>query len=144
MGNACANSDSGADCNSGADNDSRADSSTYVNACSGSGGSQFYSVRNFEQLFFTIQGNLSTSKGTVSYNGLTLTQCLKIESATSIQFTTAKASTLTLVFGSEGTKIKVDGTSYPITNGVATVSLAAGAHTITKDSTANLYYLVVE
>ncbi|MFD1910517.1 hypothetical protein ACFSQ7_50940 [Paenibacillus rhizoplanae] len=94
--------------------------------------------------FFTIQGNLSTSKGTVSYNGLTLTQCLKIESATSIQFTTAKASTLTLVFGSEGTKIKVDGTSYPITNGVATVSLAAGAHTITKDSTANLYYLVVE
>jgi hypothetical protein len=45
------------------------------------------------------------------------------------------------VFNSEGTKIKVDGTSYPITNGIATVSLAAGAHTITKDSTANLYYM---
>ncbi|MEK3796613.1 pectate lyase [Paenibacillus sp. FSL R7-0204] len=94
--------------------------------------------------FFTIQGNLSTSKGTVLYSGLTLTQCLKIESATRIQFTTAKASTLTLVFGSEGTKIKVDGTSYPITNGVATISLAAGAHTISKDTTANLYYLMVE
>jgi pectate lyase len=94
--------------------------------------------------FFDIQGNLSTNKGTVTYQGLTLTQCLKIESATSIQFTAAKASTLTLVFNTEGTKIKVDGTSYPITNGIATVSLAAGAHTITKDSTANLYYMKLE
>lgn len=94
--------------------------------------------------FFNIQGNLSTSKGTVTYQGLTLTQCLKIESATSIQFTTAKASTLTLVFNTEGTKIKVDGTSYPITNGIATISLTAGAHTITKDSTANLYYIKLE
>ncbi|MGE7614114.1 pectate lyase [Paenibacillus sp. NPDC101420] len=94
--------------------------------------------------FFNIQGNLSTSKGTVTYQGLTLTQCLKIESATSIQFTAAKASTLTLVFNTEGTKIKVDGTSYPITNGIATISLTAGAHTITKDSTANLYYIKLE
>lgn len=94
--------------------------------------------------FFNIQGNLSTSKGTVTYQGLTLTQCLKIESATSIQFTAAKASTLTLVFNTEGTKIKVDGTNYPITNGIATVSLTAGAHTITKDSTANLYYMKLE
>ncbi|WP_340020795.1 pectate lyase [Paenibacillus sp. FSL K6-1096] len=103
-----------------------------------------FTVSGTSSSFFTIQGNLSTSKGTVSYNGLTLTQCLKIESATRIQFTTAKASTLTMVFNSEGSKIKVDGTSYPITNGIATVSLAAGAHTITKDTTANLYYLVVE
>ncbi len=91
--------------------------------------------------FFNIQGNLSTSKGTVVYNGLTLTQCLKIESSTSIAFTATKASTLTLVFNAEGTQIKVDGTSYPITNRIATVSLAAGAHTIAKDSTANLYYI---
>lgn len=91
--------------------------------------------------FFNIQGNLSTSKGTVVYNGLTLTQCLKIESSTSIAFNATKASTLTLVFNAEGTQIKVDGTSYPITNRIATVSLAAGAHTITKDSTANLYYI---
>ncbi|WP_449600445.1 pectate lyase family protein [Paenibacillus sp. Marseille-Q9583] len=94
--------------------------------------------------FFNVQGNLSTSKGNVTYQGLTLTQCLKIESVTSIQFTAAKASTLTLVFNTEGTKIKVDGTSYPITNGIATISLTAGAHTITKDSTANLYYMKLE
>ncbi len=78
------------------------------------------------------------------YQGLTLTQCLKIESATSINFTAAKDSTLTLVFNTEGTNIKVDGISYPITNGIATVSLVAGAHTITKDSTANLYYMKLE
>ncbi|MFB9324981.1 pectate lyase [Paenibacillus aurantiacus] len=92
--------------------------------------------------FFNIQGALSTSKGTVSYNGLTLTQCLKLESSTSIAFTTSAASTLTLVFNSpDGTKVKIDGTSYPMTNGIVRVSLAAGAHTITKDSVANLYYM---
>ncbi|MFC4098413.1 pectate lyase family protein [Paenibacillus xanthanilyticus] len=92
--------------------------------------------------FFKIQGALSTSKGTVAYNGLTLTQCLKLESSTSITFTTNAASTLTLVFNSpDGTKVKIDGTSYSMTNGIVRVSLAAGAHTITKDSIANLYYM---
>lgn len=92
--------------------------------------------------FYTIQGNLSTSKGTVTYNGLTLTQCLKIESATSISFTAPAASTLTLVFNTaDGTKIKIDGTSYAMTNGIVQVSLAAGAHTITKDGITNLYYM---
>ncbi|MDQ0115876.1 pectate lyase [Paenibacillus harenae] len=95
--------------------------------------------------FFNIQGSLSTSKGTVSYNGLTLTQCLKIESATSISFTATQASTLTLVFNTaDGTKIKIDGTSYPMTNGIVSVSLAPGAHTITKDSVTNLYYMKLE
>ena len=37
--------------------------------------------------FYTITGNLSTGKGTVTYNGLSLTQCLKLESATNISFT---------------------------------------------------------
>ncbi|WP_405031144.1 pectate lyase family protein [Paenibacillus hexagrammi] len=94
--------------------------------------------------FFDIQGNLSTTKGTVSYNGLTLTQCLKMESSTSIAFTTNAASTLTLVLNSpDGTKIKVDGTSYPMTGGIVTVPLASGTHTITKDNVANLYYMEV-
>jgi pectin methylesterase-like acyl-CoA thioesterase len=92
--------------------------------------------------FFTIVGNLSTSKGTITYNGLTLTQCLKIESSTSITFTTTAAKTLTLVFNSaSSTNIKVDGTTYTLTNGIATVSLAAGSHTITKANTGNLYYM---
>ncbi|CAH1197089.1 hypothetical protein PAECIP111891_01058 [Paenibacillus allorhizoplanae] len=92
--------------------------------------------------FFNIQGNLSTSKGTVIFNGLTLTQCLKMESTTSIGFTTTTASTLTLVLNTaDGTKIKVDGTSYPMTNGIVTVSLAPGAHTITKTDVTNLFYM---
>jgi pectate lyase len=92
--------------------------------------------------FFTITGNLSTSKGTVTYNGLTLTQCLKMESSTSVRFTTTKAMTLALVMNSaNSTNIKVDGTTYTLTNGVATVSLAAGSHTITKANTGNLYYM---
>jgi pectate lyase len=95
--------------------------------------------------FFTIKGNLSTTKGTVTYNGLTLTQCLKVESSTSIGFTTTGTRTLTLVFNSaDGTKVKIDGTSYAMTNGIVTVSLSAGAHTITKDNTTNLYYIKVE
>ncbi|MNI81603.1 hypothetical protein D3C73_1382350 [compost metagenome] len=95
--------------------------------------------------FFNIQGNLSAAKGTVVYNGLTLTQSLKIESATSIGFTTTAASTLTLVLNTaDGTKIKVDGISYPMTDGIVSVPLTAGAHTITKDSATNLYYMQVE
>lgn len=95
--------------------------------------------------FFNIQGNLSTTKGTVVYDGLTLTQCLKIESSTNITFTATQASTLTLVFNtSDGTKIKIDGTSYPMTNGIVSVSLSSGQHTITKDSVTNLYYMKLE
>lgn len=92
--------------------------------------------------FFTISGNLSTTKGTVTYNGLTLTSCLKIETSTSISFTTTATSELTLVFNSSNSSnIKIDGTTYTLNNGIVTVQLAAGSHTITKASTGNLYYM---
>jgi pectate lyase len=95
--------------------------------------------------FFTIVGNLSTSKGTVVYNGLTLTQCLKMESSTNIGFTTTTAKTLTLVFNpANGLKVKIDGTSYAMTNGIVSVSLAPGAHTIIKEDVTNLYYMKLE
>lgn len=92
--------------------------------------------------FFTIVGNLSTTKGTATYNGLTLTQCLKIESSTSIKFTTTGTSTLKLVFNdADGKRIKVDGTDYAMKSGIVSVSLGAGAHTITKTDVANLFYI---
>lgn len=95
--------------------------------------------------YFTIVGNLSTSKGTVVYNGLTLTQCLKMESSTSVGFTTTTAKTLTLVFNpANGLKVKIDGTSYAMTNGIVSVSLAPGAHTIIKEDVTNLYYMKLE
>ena len=91
--------------------------------------------------FYAITGNLSTSKGTVTYNGLTLTQCLKIESSTNISFTTSQASTLTLVFVEASATIKVDNVDKVASNGIVTVSLAAGSHTITKKDTSNLFYM---
>ncbi|WNH08120.1 T9SS type A sorting domain-containing protein [Thalassobellus suaedae] len=95
--------------------------------------------------FYSITGNLSTSKGDAHYNNLTLTQCLKIESITEILFTTVAESTLTLVFndGVSG-DIKIDGVSKNFSTGVLTLIIPAGSHTITKDVTLNLYYMSVE
>ncbi len=91
--------------------------------------------------FYTISGNLSTSKGTAAYNGKTLTQCLKMETATSVGFTAPSAGKLTLVFGEAAATIKVDGKKLTAANGIVTVDLAQGAHTITKADTANLFYM---
>ncbi len=94
--------------------------------------------------FFTIKGALSKTKGTVSYNDLTLTQCLKVETSTSIAFDTASSAVLTMVFNADNNKsIVVDGTTVAIQNGIATVKLEAGSHTITKSTTGNLYYIEV-
>ena len=96
--------------------------------------------------FFSISGNLSTSKGSVTYNGLTLTQCLKIESSTSITFTAPEKGTLVLVFGGStnaaGKQIKLDGSLVDIgSDNIATVSVEAGRHEITKDDSINLFYI---
>ncbi|OXB05621.1 pectate lyase family protein [Flavobacterium pectinovorum] len=91
--------------------------------------------------FYNITGNLSTTKGTVTYNGLTLTQCLKIESSTSITFTTTQSSTLTLVFVEAAATIKVDNVDKTASGGIVTVTLATGNHTITKKDTSNLFYI---
>jgi pectate lyase len=92
--------------------------------------------------FYSITGNMNSTPGSVTYNGLTLTERLKIESNTSITYTTTSASTLTLVFDSSFTgTIKVDNVSYTASAGIVTASIAAGSHTITKGSVANLFYI---
>ncbi len=96
--------------------------------------------------FYSITGNLSTSYGTVTYQGLTLTQCLKMESGTNISFTTTSEATLTLVFNPDYTgTVKIDGTTYTpsSTNGIVTISsLPAGSHTIVKGSGSSyLFYM---
>lgn len=92
--------------------------------------------------FYAITGNMNSTPGSVSYNGLTLTQRLKIESSTTINYTTTSTSTLTLVFDSNFTgTIKVDNVSYTASAGIVTASIAAGSHTITKGSVANLFYI---
>ncbi len=97
--------------------------------------------------FYSITGSTSTSKGSVTYNGLTLTTCLKMESKTNISFTAPSAGTLTLVFGGStapsGKAVKIDGTSYHVgSDGTLTVDVASGAHTVTKDDAIFLFYMV--
>lgn len=110
------------------------------------GESHNFTLNGTTSTFYNITGSLSTSKGTVSYNGLTLTQCLKMESSTSITFTASAAGQLTLVFGgttaAAGKTVKVDGTSYTAdSNGIATIDVAAGSHTIAKGDAINLFYM---
>ena len=96
--------------------------------------------------FYAITGNLSTSKGTANYNGLALTQCLKMESSTNISFTTTQQGTLTLVLNDGYTgDLKINGTTYNAVAGIITLAIPTGTYAITKGSvsTANLYYMKV-
>ena len=93
--------------------------------------------------FFVISGNLASNKGTVTYNGLTLTQCLKMESSTSIKFIAPSAGKLTLVFGESGKNVKINGKKNASdSNCIVTVDVAAGSVEITKGDTMNLFYIV--
>lgn len=95
--------------------------------------------------YYTITGSLSNSKGTVQFDGLTLTQCLKIESSTNISFTSPVGGMITLVFNLDfNGDILIDGDNYTVTNGILIESLLPGNHTITKGSSANLYLMSVK
>lgn len=95
--------------------------------------------------FFTIAGSLSNSRGEVTYNDMTLTTALKIESSTKIEFTTTQDGELTLVFAEGSAKrIYINGTSYTPTDGILTVSIEAGDHLITKQDVADLFYISIE
>ena len=105
--------------------------------------------------FFTINGNIASNKGTVIYNGEELTKCLKMESSTSVTFTTDKEMTLTLVVGGSDSKdnwiVKIDGTNYTPevvedseAYRIVTLILEAGSHEIKKSKTTNLYLIVLE
>lgn len=116
-------------------------------AGSNGGGSTSNQIHNFtvsekNSSFYSISGNMNATDGSVNYNGLNLTRRLKIESSTSITFSTTTSATLTLVFDSNFTgNIKVDNISYPASSGIASISISSGSHTITKDNVANLYYI---
>lgn len=94
--------------------------------------------------YFEFMGNLSTSKGTVSYKGSELTRCLKIESVTTIDFVLAKNAEVTLVMNGDFEKgIKIDGVKETAVAGIVTVTLKAGSHTITKGDVANLFLISI-
>lgn len=123
-------------------------SATPSGSSSGGGGSSSgnqihnFTISEKNSPFYTISGNMNSSNGSVSYNGLSLTRRLKIESSTSITFNASSAATLTLVFDSNFTgDIKVDNVSYSASSGIASISISSGSHTISKDDVANLYYI---
>ncbi len=93
--------------------------------------------------FYAISGNMKSNPPKVTYNGLELTAALKMETATSIKFTSAGAGTLILVHGTDfNGKTKVDGNNETASAGIITVKdLAAGQHEISKGDSANLYYI---
>ena len=107
-------------------------------------------VHNFtedgvESDVFEIMGSLSTTKGSVTYDGETLTRCLKMESSTSITFTLSTSGTMRLVFLESFTgAVKIDGTSYTASAGIVTASLSAGTHTISKGDVAYLFLIIID
>ncbi len=106
-----------------------------------------FTLSGLTSSFYTFgsTANLSTSKGTIVYDGLSLTQCLKIELATIINYTTTQASKLTLVMNTTiddpTARIVVDGTTYVDASGIITIPIGAGNHTISRNIAANLFYL---
>ena len=92
--------------------------------------------------FYTVTGSYTDSKGTFTApNGTTYSVALKLESSTSVTFTTTAAFTLYLGFDKEDPNIKVDGTKVSGSNKVVTYELAAGSHELTKADSNNLYYI---
>ena len=108
-----------------------------------------YIVHNFttdgkDSEFFSITGNLSTSKGSVEYGSETLTQCLKMESSTEISFTLSGSARVTLVLNEDfAGAVKVNGSPVQAKAGIVEVTLEAGVVTLTKGDTGNLFLIAV-
>ena len=95
---------------------------------------------------WTVKGNYKSGNFTIKAFGLELSQGLKMESSTSVTFSTSSKMTLTLYFNVAGKKVKINDKDYTTvndSNGDITiqVELDAGTHTITKNNTSiALYY----
>lgn len=101
---------------------------------------------NYNNSFFTFNGKTRTNSAeTVTVDNVTYTTSLKMESSTSVSFSTSTQMSLTLYFyaGNAGNKVKIDGTDYTIdSDGTVTVTVEAGPHEITKNSTGTYLFLV--
>lgn len=89
-------------------------------------------------------GNFTSSKGSVTVNGVSYNTALKMESSTVLRFTTSQTMTLKMIFTSthSSPKVKVDGQDVSIVDGEVCIELEAGEHQITKNtSNTFLFYL---
>lgn len=95
--------------------------------------------------FFSVTANLKSGVAAKTYNGVSYTTAIKMESSTSIKFTTGAAKTLYIVTDTPSGKIKVDGNTVTAdADGIASVNLSAGNHTIAKGDTMNVYSLIIK
>ena len=103
------------------------------------------SSNTWSNSFYNISGKTSNSKGEVTVNGITYTDCLKMESATSIKFTIAEPMTLTLIFAKTTPNVKINGTKIVGSDGQIVQQLSAGLHEITKGdgSDNDLFYITL-
>ena len=95
--------------------------------------------------YFAITGNLSSKTGSGTYNQVTYSgNGLKIESSTSVQFTTTTAAKVVMVLTNGSTsKIWLNKEKLTAANGVAEGRVAEGNHVISKVDTDVLYAIVV-
>lgn len=94
---------------------------------------------------FTVTGNLKSGISPKTYNGVTYTTALKMESSTSISFTTVDELTITVVTDGASKRIKFDGTNKTTdAEGIYSETLAPGSHTITKGDSINLYAIIAK
>ena len=118
-------------------------SSTDTTHHSGTGSHECYILNGAPTSdFYTFTDcSFASGKGSVTVDGRTYTECVKMESKTNISFTTVQPMTLFLAFDKATANIKIDGTKVNATNGTISQQLAAGAHTLTKADSNNLYYI---
>ncbi|MBQ8079776.1 MAG: hypothetical protein IJ236_07475 [Oscillospiraceae bacterium] len=103
-----------------------------------------FTLNEKNSTFYTIVGNMNSKSDTITWNGLTLSKSLKLESATAVTFSAPADGTLTLVLGTAAGTIKVDGTKYTAADNVVTVPVSAGSHTIAKADSGNLFYIAYQ
>lgn len=95
--------------------------------------------------FFTVNGNGSDSKGTVTVDGVEYTTCLKMETATTINFKLTDKRKMTLYFGNgETASMKINGDKITGSGSIYSQILEAGEYTLTKDKSVNLFYIKLE
>jgi len=94
--------------------------------------------------FFSIVGSLSTGRDSITYNGLTLSASLKLESSTLVTFTLTENSKLTVVTDTSTSNFKLDGNKVNTDpTGVTTFDLTPGEHRITKADIGYIYMLII-
>lgn len=104
-----------------------------------------FSNNKVSNSFYTLSnGNFTNSKGSVTVNGVTYSNALKMESSTVLSFNINSPMSLKMIFTSTHStpKVKVNGKDYDIVNGEVNLELSAGEHKITKNTSNTFLFYV--